>query len=105
MRGLLKALGFRGDVARIAEIAARKAAHVFEFFVLALLVWALLRLLERKALLLTAVCGLAVAVADEGLQLLSGRGSRVSDVLIDFAGVLLALAILRLATQKKRVRD
>ena len=35
-----------------------------------------------------AFAGLAVAVTDEALQLISNRGSQVQDVLLDFAGFL-----------------
>ena len=54
-----------------------------------------------------AFAGLAAAVTDEALQLLSNRGSQVQDVLLDFAGFvtgLLLWALLWSAVEKIRLR-
>ena len=40
-----------------------------------------------------AFAGLAAAVTDEALQLISNRGSQVQDVLLDFAGFLTGLLL------------
>ena len=63
----------------------RKAAHAVEFF-------------AQKSALPQAVwnvlsCALAVAVADESIQILSGRGPKVQDVLLDFCGAAAATAV------------
>ena len=73
----------------------RKIAHFIEFFVLGLECEAYLagrHTLRGSVFLL--LFGLAVAGADEFLQLFSGRGSAVSDVLLDFFGYLSGVAVL-----------
>ena len=86
---LLEKLFGEGNV---SEHFVRKLAHFTEFAALGFL---LCLLFERY--FLAAAHGLFAAVADESLQLLSGRGSQVKDVLLDFTGVLFgALAALLL---------
>lgn len=78
----------------------RKAAHAVEFFVLgAELSIFFLALRQRKGVqsvwnLLSLA--LAVAVADESIQILSGRGPKVQDVLLDFCGTVCAVALFSL---------
>ncbi len=78
--------------------AVRKAAHAVEFFVLGTELAALFLLLHRRLRLQTLwntlSAALAVAVADESIQILSGRGPRVQDVLLDFCGALCAAALV-----------
>lgn len=74
----------------------RKMAHFGEFAVLGAELCALLFLNRRVRLqgfVNCAFAGLAVAVTDEALQLLSNRGSQVQDVLLDFAGFLTGLLL------------
>lgn len=74
----------------------RKLAHFGEFAVLGAELCALLFLNRRARLQGFANCafaGLAVAVTDEALQLISNRGSQVQDVLLDFAGFLTGLLL------------
>lgn len=69
----------------------RKLAHFGEFGLLGAELCALLFLNRRARLqgfVNCAFTGLAVAVTDEALQLISNRGSQVQDVLLDFAGFL-----------------
>ena len=75
----------------------RKLAHFTEFGVLgaelALLI--VLRGRPRAQALMNGLSGgLAAAVTDEALQLLSGRGSMVADVLLDFSGAAAGGAVL-----------
>lgn len=75
----------------------RKAAHAVEFFALGLELSLLFLWAVRKGALPQAVwnvlsCALAVAVADESIQILSGRGPKVQDVLLDFCGAAAATA-------------
>ena len=52
-----------------------------------------------------AFAGLLTAVTDESIQLLSGRSSQVSDILLDFAGVLtgaLLIWLIRHIVLKRR---
>lgn len=85
----------------------RKLAHFLEFGLLGAELTLLAYL--RKRLSLQSLCnclsvGLAVAVTDEALQLLSDRGSQVQDVLLDLCGVCTALALTAaiLAASAKR---
>lgn len=74
----------------------RKLAHFCEFGLLGAELCALM-LLNRRACpqsyVNCAFAGLAVAVTDEALQLISNRGSQVQDVLLDFAGFLAGLLL------------
>lgn len=75
----------------------RKLAHVGEFFMLAILVGWALSTLERigaaRFPTVYAVC-FTYAFLDEWLQTsVSGRAGRFEDVLIDMAGVALAIAV------------
>ena len=77
----------------------RKFAHVIEFFALGLFIGGfsicLGYELKKRLISLPMLIVLLIAVADEWIQSYTGRGSEVTDVLIDFAG---ALAGLLLAT-------
>lgn len=67
----------------------RKIAHFSEYALLAVEVYMLIRLIfEIKPLIILNFLqvGLYVAVADEGIQILSERGPAVQDVLLDFCG-------------------
>lgn len=73
--------------------AARKGAHVFEYAVLAALVFRALRvsaprtLPARRSAALALVLAATLAVLDEGRQSqLPGRSGRASDVALDVAG-------------------
>ena len=74
----------------------RKIAHFTEFGVLGLCVEGYL---TRRHTLPADVCalafGLSVASLDELLQLATGRGAAVTDVLLDFCGFLTATLLLR----------
>lgn len=73
----------------------RKAAHAVEFFVLGLefsllFLWAFPKKHTVQAVWNILSAALAVAVADESIQILSGRGPKVQDVLLDFCGAAAA---------------
>ena len=78
----------------------RKLAHLVEFFVLGLFVcgFALCLGLELKKRLVSMpmLIVLIVAVADEFIQHFTERGSRVTDVALDFAGALAGLLLAAL---------
>ena len=74
----------------------RKLAHFGEFGLLGAELGLLLCLNRRQSVqgfVNCAFAGLAVAVTDEALQLISNRGSQVQDVLLDFAGFLTGLLL------------
>ena len=74
----------------------RKAAHFTEFAALGLCLCGLFRAIFLATggthYALPVLLGLLVAVADEYIQLFTGRGSAVADVVLDFAGALFGLA-------------
>lgn len=76
----------------------RKAAHFTEFAVFGSFVCGfsvnLGRLRQRKYVTLPLFLVLAVAVCDEFLQYFTGRGSMVTDVVIDFSGAVFGLLIV-----------
>ena len=92
----------------LSEYAVRKMAHFAEYLILALP--ATLGALQLVRCRLSGVVALGyallVAVCDEFVvQMISGRGSRVSDVLIDvggaFLGVLLVIGVVWLVKRHR----
>ncbi len=72
----------------------RKAAHLTEFFILGALVSCTLRAAGKNIPWFAVGAGLLVAVTDELIQLSQeGRSCEVRDILIDFAGAVLAAVI------------
>lgn len=97
IKPLLTAVGVTDDTDRIAGLIVRKAAHITEFFVLALLCYGLLRgfgIKAKSALWASGGICIAAAAVDETVQRFSARGAAVTDVLIDLIGVALALALI-----------
>lgn len=84
-------IGTESAFSQFLILYIRKIAH-FSIFSLLAIETAFFRFflpLSRRTTLFPALFfGLSVAVIDEALQLFSGRGSTVSDVLIDFSGFL-----------------
>ncbi len=85
----------------------RKAGHLTEFCILGILVLNLARFFEKRYKpRLFGYClfyVLLVAVLDEFVQIYSGRGSAVSDVLIDLSGALIGFGLtLAFCTIKNR---
>ena len=75
----------------------RKAAHAVEFFVLgtelSLLFFVLLKTRKLYSVWNVLSIVLCTAVADESIQILSGRGPRVQDILLDFSGGAVAMLL------------
>lgn len=79
----------------------RKAAHAVEFFALGLELAAFSLLVGRRKYSVQKLwnvfsVSLLVAVADESIQILSGRGPKVQDVLLDFCGAAVGIALVLL---------
>ena len=99
---------FVGEEA-VTDHLVRKLAHFTEFTALGLVLGLLVHL-ERKpglpSCLFCLVMGQLAAFLDESIQILSGRGDRISDVWLDVSGallgLLLALLFLRLDRRKDR---
>ncbi len=102
LQGLLRRLGQPGLAERLTENMVRKAAHFCEYTLEGFLLTLCLRAMTRRMgryISWPAFIGLLTAFCDETIQLFyDGRGSRVTDVWIDFAGVcagmLAALALI-----------
>ena len=87
----------------------RKLAHFCEFALLGAELGLFLAVLGcnlRHWLYCGLLAGLLAALADETIQLFSGRGSQVKDVWLDFAGVIVGMAVActirQLHRRKKR---
>ena len=82
----------------VTDHLVRKLAHFCEFGALGLtLGLILLTKRQRNSFHISYMifCGLAVAVADESIQLISaGRGAQIQDVLLDTAGVFFGLFVV-----------
>lgn len=83
-------------IARYLLQNIRKVAHAIEFFVLGSVSVLILKVLERASfsMVLHAVLLLLfVAVTDESIQMFTGRGAQVSDILLDFSGGMAGLCL------------
>ena len=90
----------------------RKIAHVLEYALLGAELMALLLLIfstdSMKRLIYILFFGLALAVCDESVQKLTNRTSSTTDVMIDFGGLCIgialayfAFAVIRLIIKRK----
>lgn len=81
--------------------AVRKIAHFTEFLLLGVLLHFSFRSLQIRSSALLLGTGLLVAAADELLQLFSpGRSCQVTDVLLDFSGVVVSVLFFALLSRK-----
>jgi VanZ family protein len=92
----------------VTDHFVRKSAHFCEFGLLGselmLLFW-LRNGLHFQSCCNAAFCALLSAVTDETIQIFSGRGSQVQDVVLDFAGALTGILFSRLLvgeTEKRK---
>lgn len=90
MEPLLRLIG----VETITESLVRKIAHMFEYFVLSVLLF----FLWRRAVWKTLLTGFIIAFLDETIQVISGRGPQITDVWIDLIGVAVGIALGWLVT-------
>ncbi len=89
-------VGIKAD-ADLLFVLIRKLAHFGEYFVLGLLAFfALYNPSKRKITFFAPLYCLLVAVADEFImqRITEGRSPQITDVLIDFAGVVFGLLIV-----------
>lgn len=83
----------------VTDHLVRKLAHFTEFAVLGaelVLLTILLRKLSHQSILNCLFAGLIIAVTDETIQIFSARGSQVTDVVLDFFGVIAGALFLLL---------
>lgn len=79
------------------SLIIRKLAHFTEFFILGALWFYVYKYWFNRIvhLILVLAHGLLTAIVDESIQyFVEGRSAQVTDVLIDFLGVLIACAML-----------
>lgn len=85
------------EIAGAIERVVRKAAHMTEYAILAVLLYVWInrwRISQVRRVCLAAVLAILYACSDEIHQLfVAGRSGRVNDVLIDSAGAILGLAL------------
>ncbi len=87
----------------------RKGAHVFEFFLLALLAWNALHAFfpkEKRSFLLSivAMSVLFYAFLDETHQMfVPGREGKLTDILYDSSGILIAITAILFLTRKRKM--
>lgn len=90
-------LGRLGIDYQLSHLAVRKLGHLAEFCLLGFWLMLGLRVYTRRTVAFVAwplLIGLGIAVCDEFLQaFVPGRTSSVTDVAIDFAGVVLGLCV------------
>ncbi len=93
--GVMKTLGIKAD---LTEHIIRKAAHFTEFCAIGFMctgcAYAFCKAKPSKYTVQVLFTGLATAVCDETIQLnVPGRAGLITDVLIDFSGVLTGFAV------------
>lgn len=74
----------------------RKTAHMMEFSLLGLEMAILLLItgaMRLRNIAIILIAGLAAAAMDETIQIFTHRGSQVSDVVLDFMGVLFGITM------------
>lgn len=80
------------------EHIVRKCAHFAEYFVLGLLLYSTAHAYAdkiKRKVMSALLSGLSVAVIDEIIQFFSpGRSCQISDVILDFCGVTLAVTVM-----------
>lgn len=92
-------LGPNHAVVRFAVRNVRKIAHAVEFSLLGVVAALMLVILRRTTghmVLHAVLLVLGVAVADESIQIFTGRGAQVQDILLDFFAGIAGLTLLLL---------
>ncbi len=93
LNALLEALSIPLE---LTDHMVRKTAHFVEFFLLGTLYFGWVPLLKRPlrpSVVPILFGGLLSAVCDEYIQFFAGRGSQVTDVVLDFSAVVTAVLL------------
>jgi VanZ family protein len=102
------------ELFNVIHAVVRKLAHFTEYFILSILIYFACRKFDmswKKAKLFSFLSAFVLACTDETVQLfVPGRDGRVTDVLIDSSGALIAVAIIKLfekmvIQKRKRVEN
>lgn len=95
LQSLLTRIGFPGLAQRLTDHILRKLAHFAEYTLLGFWLMLCLRVYTRRFvrhISWPVLFGLLVALIDETIQLFSeGRSSQLTDVWLDFSGVMAGL--------------
>lgn len=86
-----------------SEHYLRKAAHVFEYLVLGVLLTLCFGKFRLKNCLMIIAAGVIVASLDETIQIFTERGPAVKDVMIDICGFMIGF-IAVMALKRRHVR-
>ncbi len=91
---------FGFDLPYVIHVAIRKAAHVFEYAILAALAWR-----AHRGYIVPISIALAVAATDETLQgLTSTRTGTPADVILDVCAAIIVVALCERAVPSPRSR-
>ena len=97
------------SIEELLSFFIRKGAHMFLFFVLAILVWfALVQLMKHRPRRAVAVAALSIllAASDELHQkMIPGRSGELRDVLVDTAGILIALLLFTIPALEEWIQN
>lgn len=98
----------KSEVIILINKPIRKIAHMFEYFVLSLLIFnfsKILKIGKKKYCLTIGVCFI-YSILDEFHQtFIRGRTGQLSDCLIDMTGVLIYTLLVYLVTKKRRNKE
>lgn len=90
------------EIAEFLNYPVRKVMHMAEYFVLTLLLyWAIILYKIKHTYLLTFILSVLYAISDEVHQLFRARTGSVKDVLIDTAGIILAIIVIDIVKKIK----
>jgi len=97
------------SVEELLSLFVRKGAHMFLFFVLAILVWlALVRLIHNRhhrAAVTIVICILLAAFDELHQKSVPGRSGELRDIMVDGAGVLIAMILFTMPALSKWLRS
>ena len=91
--------------AEAVHIFIRKAAHFAEYALFSVFFTNFCWKTGIKNVLLPLLVSLFVAATDELLQRFTGRGSRASDVLLDYSGAFFGFGVLWLVSRKSLKKE
>lgn len=93
---LSRLFNLAGGADALSDHFVRKAAHVFEYFVLGVLLTSFFGRLRPLNCILVFAAVVPVAVIDETIQIFTGRGPAVRDVMFDICGYAAGFLIVML---------
>ena len=95
----------KSNIHQQISLLIRKLAHFIEYFILAILVFLLLRdstVKTKDIVVYVLFFVLCIAVSDEFIQSFVGRGSNVRDVVIDFSGGIIGIGWIQFIQYRRQ---